>query len=236
MLHATRGIVFHSIKYSETSVIVKIYTESFGIRSYLVKGARNPRAKIRAAIFQPLTLLEAVVYEKERASLQSIKEVRIAHPYRSLPFDIRKSSVALFINELASKAIREEESNPGLFAFLWESCTDLDSTEESVAVYPLTFAVRLMKPLGILPRNNHSENTPFFDLREGFFLPSPPSHPQYLNRETSAQFSNLLTTGDRQLSAPSRSHLLDIILQYYQLHLTGFGVMQSHHILREVLA
>ncbi|HNY01543.1 MAG TPA: DNA repair protein RecO [Bacteroidales bacterium] len=243
MLHATRGIVFHSLPYSDTSVIVKIYTELFGIQSYLVKGARRPGSKFRAAYFQVMTLLELVAYHKETASLQSLKEVRIAHPYASLPFDIRKSSVVLFINELATRAIREEEANPGLFAFLWETCLELDRTTENVAEFPLQFAVALMNPTGIFPRNNHSEQTPWFDLREGLFQPAVPSHPQYLDRQTSAAFSNLLTTTDCRLptadwqpSPSSRAHLLEILLRYYRLHLPGFGEMQSHHILHEVLA
>ena len=180
MLHQTKGIVFHSIKYSETSVIVKIYTELFGIQSYLFKGIRSSKSKIRPGLFQSMTLLDLVVYHKENQSLQSVKEVHLSHPFRSIPFDIRKSSVALFINELAYKAIREEESNPGMFAFLWDACLRLDETEERVSFFHVEFAVMLMHHLGIFPNDNFAPGSPVFNLREGTFQPGIPDHHWWL--------------------------------------------------------
>jgi len=258
MLHSTKGIVFHSFKYSETSVIVKIYTELFGIQSYLFKGIRNPKSKIKPGLFQSMTLLDLVVYHKEQQSLQSVKEVHLAHPFKTIPFDIRKSSVALFINELVYKAIREEEPNPGLFAFLWQTCLRLDEAEDSISWFHICFAMQLMLYLGIFPQNNHSRKFSVFNLREGLFQAAVPSHPHYLDQEKSLLFNKLLNAcseeqfgngemskwrigefstdhPSRILNPESRNRLLETILLYYQLHLPGFRGMQSHHILHDVL-
>jgi DNA repair protein RecO (recombination protein O) len=242
MLHSTKGIVFHSLKYSETSIIVKIYTGQFGLRSYLVKGVRSAKSKIKPGLFQSLTLLDLVVYHKDNHSLQSVKEVRLAHPFNTIPFDIRKSSVALFINELIYKAIREEEPNPELFGFLWQTCLLLDATEDSVSWFHIRFAVQLMQYLGISPQNNHCEKFPVFNLREGLFQDSIPNHPQYLDSRNSEIFARLLKESgirDSTFCFPypeSRNQLLETILLYYQLHLPGFSGVQSHHILHDVLA
>jgi len=252
MLHSTKGIVFHSLKYSETSVIVKIYTELFGIQSYLFKGIRNVKSKIKPGLFQSMTLLDLVVYHKEKQSLQSVKEVRMAHPFKTIPFDIRKSSVALFINELVYKAIREEEPNPDLFDYLWQTCLQLDETEESVSWFHIHFALQLMQYLGIFPQNNHSSRFPMFNMREGLFQASIPNHPHYLDQENSLLFHKLLWASSMQskendkmgtwrngenLPDPgSRNQILETILVYYQLHLPGFRGVQSHHILHDVLA
>jgi DNA repair protein RecO (recombination protein O) len=242
MLHSTKGIVFHTLKYSETSIIVKIYTELFGIQSYLLKGIRNARSKIKPGLFQPLTLLDMVVYHKEKQSLQSVKEVSLAHPFKTIPFDIRKSSVALFINELVLKAIREEEPNADLFAFLWQTSLRLDETGESVSSFHLFFSLQLMQFIGISPQNNYSARLPVFNLREGLFQASVPTHPHYLDPENSLLFSNMLTrciqpfAGAHTAGAHKYAPLLDTILVYYQLHLPGFRGLQSHHILRDVLA
>ncbi len=252
MLHSTRGIVFHSVKYSESSVIVKIYTGLFGLQSYLFKGIRNPKSRIKPGLFQPLTLLDLVVYHKERHTLQSVKEVRLAHPYQSIPYDIRKSSVALFINELVYKAIREEEANPSLFEFLWSSCLHLDETDATVSDFHLLFALQLCHHLGIFPQTNYSRQCPFFNLREGHFQSSIPEHPQYLDPEMSRRFNELLEgcsmdeiennetakwlNGEPILSAEARRQLLETILLYYQLHLPGFRGMQSHHVLHTVFS
>jgi DNA repair protein RecO (recombination protein O) len=241
MLHSTKGIVFHSLKYSETSVIVKIYTELFGIQSYMIKGIRNAKSKIKPGLFQSLTLLDLVVYHKEKQSLQSVKEVSLAHPFSTIPFDIRKSSVALFINELVYKAIREEEPNPELFDFLWQSCLRLDETEESVSWFHIIFAFQLMQFLGILPQNNYSSKYPIFNLREGLFQLTTPEHPQYLDSRDSDIFASVLNQsriphpGSRLPHPGSRDQLLETILLYYELHLPGFKGVQSHHILHDVL-
>jgi DNA repair protein RecO (recombination protein O) len=251
-LHATRGIVLHTLKYSETSIIARVYTELFGLRSYLVKGVRSPRSKTRAALFQPMSLLDMVVYNKERHALNSIREVRLASPYISVHSDIRKSSVMLFISELAYRAIREEEPNPPMFAFLWENCLALDAAAESVSAFPVTFALALMHHLGIYPQNNHSAQSPVFNLRDGVFQSHVPDHPDYLAPEESMAFSRVLQysaphpaaspspnpspAGEGSPHPASRSHLLETLLRYYRLHLPGFGEMKSHRILREVLA
>ena len=127
MLHKTRGIALHTVKFSETSIIAKIYTELFGLQSYLIKGIRKQHSRIKPGLFQPLTILDLTVYHKETGSLQSLKEVHNLYPYQSLPFDIMKSSIALFMNELIYKSIREEEPNQELFDFLFDACIDLDS-------------------------------------------------------------------------------------------------------------
>lgn len=246
MLHSTKGIVFHSLKYSETSLIVKIYTELFGIQSYLFKGIRQVKSKIKPGLFQPMTLLDLVVYHKETQSLQSVKEAHLAHPFKTIPFDIRKSSVILFINELLYKAIREEEPNPDLFVFLWQTCAQLDETQKSVSSFHLSFALRLMHYIGIFPQNNHSTRFPVFNMREGLFQSSIPGHPHFLDSGTSLLFHDLLTNCGGGADAINcvhtgikpeiRNQLLETVLLYYRLHLPGFREMQSHHILHDVLA
>jgi len=247
MLHSTRGIVFHSLKYSESSLIVKIYTGLFGLQSYLFKGIRNPKSRIKPGLFQALTMLDLVVYHKERHSLQSVKEVRLAYPYQTIPYDIRKSSVTLFMNELLYKAIREEEANPPLFQFLWDTCMQLDTTEKNVSLFHICFAMQLMHYLGIFPQDNYSELCPVFNMRDGIFQSSIPGHPHYLDQEKSKIFYSLLSgfgqknpDGVQNLEPCQnpiiRDWLLETILIYYQLHLPGFRGLQSHQILHTVLS
>ena len=238
MLHSTKGIVFHSLKYSETSVIVKIYTEIFGIQSYLLKGIRNSKSKIKPGLFQSMTLLDLVVYHKEKQSLQSVKEVHLAHPFKTIPFDIRKSSVTLFINELVYKSIREEESNPGLFEFLWNTCLELDETEESVNCFHLHFAMQLMHHLGIFPQNNHSGQCQVFNMREGLFQSSIPGHQHYLDPVNSLLFHNLITACDgparmQQVVHSGRDVACNVSAQMH--HVVGRDVAcnvstQMHHV------
>ena len=240
MMHKTRGIVLHSVKYSESSLIVKIYTEEFGIQSYLVKGARGQKSKIRAVLFQPLSLLELIVYHKERNVLQTIREVRIAHPYQSVPFDIRKSSIALFINELVYRSVGEEEPNLSLFEFLWNSLLLLDAVEEPFHHFHLIFTLKLTKYLGFFPRQGLTSEQCFFNLAEGIFQPVF-LEGVCLDRPMSEAWYRLLDwpfekPSIPELGATERDLLLESLLSYYRFHLPGFTTFHSVEVLHSVLS
>jgi DNA repair protein RecO (recombination protein O) len=240
MFHHTRGIAIHSTKFSETSSVVKIYTELFGLQSYLVKGVRKMKSKIKPGLFQPLTLLDLVVYHKEKSSLQNLKEAGYSHPYQTIPFDIRKSSIALFINELVYKTIHEEEPHPELFSFLHDTCLRLDTTADNLSLFHLLFSLQLTRYLGCMPQLNYSARTPFLNLREGIFQATAPEHHDFLDPKMSHLFFQLLQTPEGggvsiQVPAKTRDALLETILFYYRLHVPGFRELQSHHILHTVL-
>ena len=241
MLHKTKGIVLHSIKYSETSLIVRIYTESFGLQSYLVKGARSPKSKFRPVFFQPLTLLDLVVYRKEKSSLQNIREIQISLPYQTIPFDIRKSSIALFLDEIVYKSVREEEANPDLFRFLWNSFQMLDTMEGAVSGFHLVFTIKLTRFLGFYPGEGGTDPNQVFNMKEGIFQDSIPEFEQGLDRNDSALLKRLMSCtmdqpSDPGFTARERDKLLTSLLQYYQLHLPGFHGFHSAEILQQVLS
>lgn len=240
MLHSTRGIVLQTIKYSETSLIAKIYTELFGLQSYLIKGIRKQKSKIRPVLFQHLSLVDMIVYHKEKSALQTIKEIQIAFPYKAIPFDIRKSSLALFINELLYKSIREEESNRKLFDFIWSSCVFLDDTTHSINCFHLWFIVHLMAYLGFIPQMNFSEQKKIFNMKEGIFQETPPGHEYFMDEQSSAFFYRLFTLPSDRITLlgfplEERNFMLEKILIYYRLHLSGFTGLKSHQILHSVL-
>src|SRR3989304_1459988 len=110
MLHKTKGIVLRTVDYSDTSIISKIYTELFGIQSYLIKGARRKNASVKANLFQPLSLLELVIYKKERKQLQALKEARTEIHFVSIPAVPAKTSILFFLNEVMVKFLQEEEN------------------------------------------------------------------------------------------------------------------------------
>ena len=241
MLVTTKGIVLHSLKYSETSIIVRIYAEACGLQSYLFKGIRNPKSKTKAGLFQPLTLLEVTAYLSEKTSLHMAKEVRLFQPYMSIHSDIRKSSIALFMNELLYKSIREEEKNQELFDFLWKSCLLLDSTGNNLNCFALVFTAELTHYLGIQPQPEFSEKKPVFNLKESQFQTIIPDKDSYILPEHGKLFHSLITTPIENQAAlhfkPAvRRSLLDSLLLYYQIHIPGFKPMNSHHILHSVLS
>lgn len=240
-LQTTRGIVFQHITYGETSIIARIYTERFGLQSYIVKGIRSKKSRVRQNLFQPGTLVEMVVYRKENRALQHIREIRHEYLYELLFQDVRKSSVVLFIMEVLSKAIHEEEPNQGLFEFIYHSLLSLDQSTGHFASFYLVFLIKLTRYLGFYPRENYSAGRTYFNLNEGEFQNGALLAGLYIEPPLSEIFSRLLHTSYEKiyslsLTPSNRNELLDKILEYYSLHTPYVRDIQSHLILREVFS
>jgi len=238
MIVNTKGIVLKSIKYSESSVIVKIFTESFGLQSYIIKGVRSKKVKMKAALFQPLQLLNLSASHRENKNLNFINEAGVAHAYQSIPFDAAKLSVLLFLNEILIRSIKEETSNANLFDWLWKSLIWYDLTEPSSSDFHLIFLMQLTKFLGFYPKNPISSST-YFDLLEGVFVNSEPPHPHYISGSFAEKFHHLNTVSFNQLhelsfSTRQRRKMLSTLITYYQLHLPGFGEVKSLLVLQQI--
>lgn len=243
MVHNTKGIVLRNISYGETSVIVLIYTELFGIQSYLVNGVRTTKkTSAKSQFFQPAAILDLVVYHNTFKQLQRIKEVNWHYLYQTVFFNISKNAIALFMTELLQKAIRQPEPHPDLYQFIEEAYIRLDNADKkTVAGSPLFFVLQLAPLLGFGISDDYTAQNCFLDLREGKFVDEIPLHPNYLEAQPSAIVSELLKTINAvdtqslRLALPLRRKLLEHLLQFYALHITDFGNMKTVPVLQEVL-
>lgn len=241
MYLTTRGIVFHQVKYSDSSLVVKILTEEAGLGSFIIKGARGPKAKIKSSLFQPLTLLDLVVDKKEKSDLNHLREARVAYFYKNIPDDIRKSSILLFLNELLYKTIQEETANPELFHFIYDNLVLLDETPDNPANFHFLFALHLTRYLGIFPHGEYRNEQTVFDLEEGSFSQAEPLPAEnFITGNACYWFSRLLTIPvdhfhSVSVPAPMRHELLEKTLAYYHIHLPLAGAFKSHLILHDVL-
>ena len=239
MLQKTRGIVLHRIKYSDSSVIVYIYTEKSGRQTFLVRGARRKKSHIKINLFQPLYALDLEIYYNPKRELQSINEYNIIIPFISIPNNIQKSTIALFLGEMLYRFLLEEEANNPLFEYLLNSIRYLDKTEKSVSNFHLLFLIQLTKYLGFNPNDNYSEQTPVLDLKNGVFVQTIPNHTNYLNLKESRLFYNFQNTNFEKinllkLGSASRTNLLARIIEFYKLHQSFLGEIKSFQIMKEV--
>ncbi len=228
MLHKTRGIVLNHIKYGESSIIVHIYTEAFGVQSYIENGVRKQKAKNKIALFQPLTLLDLVVYKKASSSINRLSEIKCRQPYKSIPYHIKKSTIGIFIAEVLSNLLRgEEEPNEGMFDFLQESLLYFDVKESNYYNFHLQFLNDLSGYLGFSASSAHqmlSEIKPYYSTR--------------IDILTEAKLDELLSGSLAEsiaLSGKERQAILQIILQFYQIHSNSLKEIKSLKVLHEVL-
>lgn len=237
----TKGIVFKYFKYSESSIIAKIYTEEFGLQSYIVKGVRSKRSQTKLALFQPLTLIELVAFHKENKSIHHLTEVRVAYAYQSIPMEMEKRSVLFFLNELLYRSVKEETANTELFDWLFKTLTWFDLTTGRVHNFHLVFMLQLSRFLGFYPKKTPGKSQSVFDLQEGQFTDNVPDQPQFIKGETVHKLEWLFAStfeGSQSLDINNsdRRKLLDILITYYRLHLPGFGEMKSLEVLKTILA
>ena len=235
-----QGIVLQTIRYCDTSLIVKVFTRSLGLRSYMVKGALNHNAKSRAALFQNLHLINYVETGKpNKSSLGYMKDVQLSTVYQSIPFEMHKSAILMYVSELLSKTLTEQEQNEPLYDFIERSMLWLDLVHQDYANFPLFFTMELTRHLGFYPKANH-ETGCCFDMMEGSFAHNYPLHPYYLDKEDAQLLSQLINAGIDEachipLNASQRRALLDGLIVFMRLHAPVMNDFHSHEVLKTVL-
>ena len=242
MLTKIRAIVINTVNYSESSVVLKCYTDLYGLQSYMVNGVKSKKGAIKPSHLMPLNLLDLEAYHWQNKSLQRIKELKCNPMLQHLHFDIIKSSLAIFIAEVIHKSIREENhTEEKLFEFLFSTIHFLDLTEQSLANLPCYFLLQLSRHLGFFPKLNFDDENNSFDLKEGVFKEYADKNTDCLNPEWSKIIFELCNekfeSFDKiQIEKTVRNKLLENIIFYYQLHIFGASEFKSHKILSEVLA
>tara|TARA_B100000768_G_scaffold37046_1_gene35733 strand:+ start:832 stop:1518 length:687 start_codon:yes stop_codon:yes gene_type:complete len=226
MYHQTKGVVISNTKYAETSIICKVYTENFGLQTYIINGVRKNKGK--SIYYQPLSLLDLTVYHKEKSNLQRVKEAKPFYQYQSLPYAVEKSSIAFFMAEVLQKCLREEEENIPLFNFIWQSLIALD-TQELDAQFHLHFLLQLSSFLGFYP-NTLDGKEGYFDMINGTFVLSKPTHKHYFE-ETEPLL--MLLNGNSVLKKNKR-FLLEKLIEYYRLHIEGFSNLKTLPVLETI--
>ncbi|UAY51914.1 DNA repair protein RecO [Ferruginibacter albus] len=244
MTHKTKGIVLRTIKYGETSLVVTLFTELFGIQTYMVNGVRtSKKSGGKANYFQPAAILDLVVYHNELKTMQRIKEVRWAFIYTNIFSHVIKNSITLYMVELLHKCLKQPESNTDLFLFFEDALLQLDIADKTVtANFTLYISLHLAHFFGFRINDDYSETQNILDLQEGSFVSQRPTHPYFIEDEPAHLTSQLLKVMQPQelenfkLNQDIRRRLLLCYQDYYALHIQDFGKMKTLVTLHEVLS
>ncbi|MEC5164546.1 DNA repair protein RecO (recombination protein O) [Flavobacterium sp. PL11] len=237
----TKAIVISSLKFQDKGLIVRCFTLSHGLKSYLVRDAFSSKKSARRsgnkiAYFQPLTILEIEAVHKNKGTLENFKEVKIASAFHSIHYDIYKSTIVMFISEILHHSIREEESNEQLFTFLEAALNWLDNHDE-IANFHLILMLETTKYLGFYPDISDID-LPFFEMIEGVFTPfhaisSLTEHETNLFKKLiDLRFDN----SKKVFHVLERQIVLKILIDYYSFHLDGFKKPKSIDVLKEVFS
>lgn len=235
----TKAIVLSSLKYGDTSLIVRCYTEKSGVKTYILRSIlKAKKGKLRAAYFQPLSQLEIVASHSNKGTLNSIKEASVSYSYGSLYSDYVKQSIVYFIAEMLSNSVQEEEGNESLFSYLETSLKWLD-LHENVSNFHFVFLMNLTKFLGFYPDETTLQNLSFH-MKEGIFTNKPFVGPCLTGNDL-VLFKSVLgikfdVSNELSLNVNSRQRLLEIMIEYYELHLMGFRKPKSIQVLKKLFS
>ena len=238
MQNKTLGIVLHSVKHSDSSSVVTVYTEQFGRIAYLVYAVNNKKSKFRAAFLQPLSLVELDVYHQPNRDIQQIKDIKISTPFVDIYYNPIKNLIALFVSELLYKTLRHVETEPELFHFLYNAVISLDACNEGLANFFMVFMMKLTSFLGFEP-NMEIDNNIYFDMLNGIFTDNVPNHKHILQGEILQFFIQVLKTDFENLNTlhltrENRRKITEALIEYYHLHVVGFQELKSLEVLQEL--
>jgi DNA repair protein RecO (recombination protein O) len=217
MIVSTRAIVLNHVRYGESSLVVHLYTEQLGRQAIFVKGAFGKKSQLKASLFQPLYMIETDIHHWDKRQMQRISNICVLQPFHDILLHPMKSSIALFIAEVLTKTLREEEPNKELFAFLSQSLQALNLMEKGIANFHLIFLIHLTRYLGFYPNlQEFSANMPDFAI-----------HLMTLS------FEHLESV---EINHSQRNRMMEYILSYYALHVENFGKMKSFMVLQHVFS
>ena len=233
------GIVLNTLKYNDKKNIVNIYTQQNGRMSFLVPATRSKKLAVSSVLFQPFSLVEFEAEIRTKSTLHLIKEAKMWYVFHSLPYDPFKSSIALFLSEFLLKALKEEGQNEPLYAYLVTSVQWLDECTSSFANFHLVFLMRLSRFVGLYPNMDDFEEGCYFDMLNACFSLSQPYHGMYLKADDASKLYQLMrmryeTMHVFLMNRMERARCLDIIINYYRLHLPDFPDLKSLDVLREL--
>ena len=241
MLAKTRGIILSQIKYSDTSLVVRVYTRDYGRISALIRGAGSKKGGKHKAFFQPLSILDIDLNYKTTHEMQNLKEFSLSYVPNDIYQDVKKGCVAIFLGEVLTSVLKEESSNEEMFDYIENSIIYFDKSKEGFANFHIAFLAGLTSYLGFEPALRNSVSDKFFDMTNGEFHQVPPFNGNYSNETISAKLAEFFessyeNSGEIVMTGSLRNEVLESILKYFSLHLSGLKKIRSLEVLKEVFS
>ena len=240
MLQTALGIVLRTVKYKDAAFIADVYTDVAGRVSFRVPVPRSRKSAVKPVLFQPLALVELEADFRLNTSIYKIKEAKSWYPFSSLPYDPRKSAIALVLSEFLCRSVRVVADNRALFSYLQHSIVWLDECRIGFANFHLVFLMRLSRFLGLYPNLEGYSEGCYFDLLNACFTPLRPSgHSHYIGPAEAGRLVTLMrmnydTMHLFAMDRAERMRCLSVIEQYYRLHLPDFPELKSLDVLKQL--
>ncbi len=231
------AFVLNYIKYGESAAIIHFYTKENGLITGISKGAFSAKNKTIRNALLPLSQVELTLNHKGKSELKTIRNIQLNQPYYSLHSNPQKIAITQFLAEILHLTLKEQEPNTRLFNFIENQMNLFDVKSSEFADFHLIFLFQLTHYLGFYPNlENEDLRKGLFNLQEGAIIDQKEFLPLTLNSEQNKwwlQLANIRFSESykNQFNQKQRQVLLQILLQYYEIHHSEFRQPKSLEIL-----
>lgn len=223
-----KGIFLHRLAYSDTSLIVTFYTKSSGLRKFIFKGGKK-----KAHSLFPMSIGELTFYERKESDLLHLTAVDPATTHQ-FQFDPVKSTIAFFLAEIVRKCVHQGETDETVFHFVSDQISILDRSDDH-QYYPIHFLIDFSEILGIQPFVK-SEDAVYFNLDDGTFESYSKVELRIAKGEQAELIKRrIIGLPAKEYSKEIREKALEVMLDYYRIHIPNFDTVDSYEIVKEIL-
>ena len=231
MTESTNGICLHYYKYSESSVIVKIFTEKYGMKSYIMKGVRKRKSKKKLNLLHSLNIVELEVSNNDKRQIQYIKDINNTNVFNYNSLDINNRFISLFISEVLLRVLVESERSQSVYNFIMKSIFLLNNEKKVSKNFSIVFLIKLSGLLGFYPNKENSEKK-YFNLDSGEFSNNPSNY--FLGDDNKKYFSLLLNDHEVEIPHKNRKNLIFSLQNYYDLHHYNIKNLKSYDVIESL--
>lgn len=241
MLKTLNVIVLRSFMFGDSKMMADVLSREEGRLSCVVRVGSGKRARGQRQLFQPLSILELAVEQKSPTQLPQVREAHVGVAFSSIPFDPYKLSVSMFLAEFLSMVTRCGGEDAVLYDYVHESVRWLDGVSDGFSNFHLVFMMRVSRFAGFLPNLDDYREGCCFDLQSGCFVGWMPAQRGVLSAEDTRKLCLLMRMSYEnmrffRMSHTERNRCLDVILEFYRLHVPDFRELKSLPVLRELFA
>ena len=226
MLINTRGIVLQKQKYGESSLICQIFTEEWGCKAFLLKGAFKQK-KASANLLHAGQILDLEINNNHASKWLWIKSYHLHYVPTQLTLDVKRHGILLFCMEILKKLLAEESPQTDVFERNVRFIKQIDKLDvQQLYNLPFLYCMMMANQMG-------------YDIREG--VKSLPAELNYLSSFEYQLLTALLAAPNFAaavaITVPSSEmkQLIQWSIDYLNYNHNNLGQLQSWPMLIQML-
>lgn len=146
-IESFEGIIISETNYSESSKILNVLTDKYGLIGVMSKGCRNIKSKLRG-VSRKLIYGKFNVYYKPQG-LSTLISIDLINSFSKTLMDLEKISYASFILDLTNQVLRQTEAEE-IFPLLKDSLIKIEEGLNPTVITNI-LELKLLEFLGVTP-------------------------------------------------------------------------------------